>query len=166
MVSPLTERRRNVVPANLHVDEHARHSLLSTPPSLAMSDKVKEFIEIPQEFVKDGQQVSLSSTSRSDPCSPATVQFLTRCTKPSYKGEYTTCSECPSSMLIKETNRIYSDLQGCSCWLRRHGFHRLLREAHPHSDVSPLALANLHGLMICFPNQKQHLSVCRLMRAL
>ncbi|EKM61324.1 uncharacterized protein PHACADRAFT_247860 [Phanerochaete carnosa HHB-10118-sp] len=32
-----------------------------------MSDKVKEFMEVPQEFVKEGQQ------------------FLIRCTKPSYK---------------------------------------------------------------------------------
>ncbi|TFK56656.1 protein translocase SEC6 [Heliocybe sulcata] len=32
-----------------------------------MSDKVKEFVEIPQEFIRDGQQ------------------FLIRCTKPSQK---------------------------------------------------------------------------------
>ena len=43
---------------NLHVDDHAHPplALLSTSPSPAMSDKVKEFMEIPQEFVKDGQQ--------------------------------------------------------------------------------------------------------------
>ncbi|TRM66106.1 hypothetical protein BD626DRAFT_566738 [Schizophyllum amplum] len=35
-----------------------------------MSDKIKEFIEIPQQFVREGNQ------------------FLTRCSKPSYK-EYT-----------------------------------------------------------------------------
>jgi protein transport protein SEC61 subunit gamma-like protein len=34
-----------------------------------MADTIKEFIEIPQSFVKEG------------------TQFMTRCTKPSQKGE-------------------------------------------------------------------------------
>lgn len=45
--------------------QHTSSPLSFYPPT--MSEKMKEFIEIPQEFVKDGQQ------------------FLTRCTKPSYK---------------------------------------------------------------------------------
>ncbi|KAM6498543.1 protein translocase SEC6 [Amanita muscaria] len=38
-----------------------------------MSDKVREFIEIPQEFIRDGNQ------------------FLTRCTKPSQREFFQIC---------------------------------------------------------------------------
>ena len=45
---------------------HATHTLTNTFPSLpdsrptnpTMSDKIKEFIEIPQQFIRDGNQVS------------------------------------------------------------------------------------------------------------
>lgn len=52
-----------------------------------MSDKFREFIEIPQQFVRDGNQVCFfSHSSISTAFSVFTPQFLTRCTKPSDKG--------------------------------------------------------------------------------
>ena len=55
--------------------------------STIMSDKIREFIEVPQQFIRDGNQVCLW-------CYLCPVfllkkvlpQFLTRCTKPSQKG--------------------------------------------------------------------------------
>ena len=54
-----------------------------------MSEKLKEFIDIPQQFVRDGNQVSV--TQLACPWSSlisSTRQFLTRCTKPTQKGAY------------------------------------------------------------------------------
>jgi hypothetical protein len=52
-----------------------------------MSEKLKEFIDIPQQFVRDGNQVSVPQFIL-EPCllTTSSRQFLTRCTKPSQKG--------------------------------------------------------------------------------
>ena len=49
-----------------------------------MSDKIREFIEVPQQFIRDGNQVLLSFKSLTPLLT--VIQFLTRCTKPSQKG--------------------------------------------------------------------------------
>ena len=49
-----------------------------------MSDKIREFIEVPQQFIRDGNQVLLSLKSLTPLL--IDIQFLTRCTKPSQKG--------------------------------------------------------------------------------
>lgn len=66
-------------------------SLPNYSPSLkfdsVMSEKLKEFVEIPQEFIKDGQQVCLQLVCFMQVFSlDVFPQFLTRCTKPSQKG--------------------------------------------------------------------------------
>ncbi len=54
-----------------------------------MSDKVREFVEIPQHFLKEGNQVSRPPPANVGNVAEhllALLQFLTRCTKPSQKG--------------------------------------------------------------------------------
>ncbi|KAF8216036.1 hypothetical protein K438DRAFT_2008267 [Mycena galopus ATCC 62051] len=48
-----------------------------------MSDKVREFVEIPQQFVRDGSQ------------------FLTRCTKPSEKGSFVQALFAPAHPVLE-----------------------------------------------------------------
>lgn len=50
-----------------------------------MSEKVKEFVEIPQQFLRDGNQVSFFAALES--LLFIGIQFITRCTKPSQKGD-------------------------------------------------------------------------------
>lgn len=52
-----------------------------------MSEKLKEFTDIPQEFVRDGRQVRVDSPPLAVARPHAPPQFLTRCTKPSQKGD-------------------------------------------------------------------------------
>ncbi|CAK5280587.1 unnamed protein product, partial [Mycena citricolor] len=70
------------------LSRHHVHALLllsSTTPIRSfystMSDKVREFVEIPQQFVREGSQ------------------FMTRCTKPSEKGACTSPLRIHSSSL-------------------------------------------------------------------
>jgi protein transport protein SEC61 subunit gamma-like protein len=54
-----------------------------------MSEKLKEFIDIPQQFVRDGNQVSVVQLTIENLGDFFFLhQFLTRCTKPSQKGAY------------------------------------------------------------------------------
>ncbi|KAJ7786501.1 hypothetical protein B0H16DRAFT_1708660 [Mycena metata] len=54
-----------------------------------MSDKVREFVEVPQQFIRDGSQ------------------FLTRCTKPSDKGLFIASQHLsPSSPSVPEFSQI------------------------------------------------------------
>ena len=50
-----------------------------------MSDKIKEFAEIPQEFLRDGRQVRLFQAI-GQATADFRTQFLTRCTKPTPTG--------------------------------------------------------------------------------
>lgn len=97
-----------------------------------MSDKVREFVEIPQQFVRDGSQVRLVSPGF-PPLRPVLtfLKFLTRCTKPSDKGLFSPGPFGPFS----SCHRVHSDLQGRRRWFRRHGVHWLLCQTHPHPDV-------------------------------
>ncbi|KAG8736174.1 Sec61p translocation complex subunit [Ceratobasidium sp. 414] len=56
-----------------------------------MSDKVKEFVEMPQEFVKEGKLVSCSVEAALGQKTDRTPQFLTRCTKPTQKEYVQIC---------------------------------------------------------------------------
>jgi hypothetical protein len=49
-----------------------------------MSDKIREFIEIPQQFIRDGNQVC--QVKCFEHSTDNAFQFLTRCTKPSQQG--------------------------------------------------------------------------------
>ena len=51
-----------------------------------MSEKVKEFVEIPQQFLRDGNQVCFVADLVI--LDADRLQFITRCTKPSQKGEF------------------------------------------------------------------------------
>ena len=51
-----------------------------------MSDKIREFIEVPQQFIREGNQVSGLSTAILRILLTNFFQFLTRCTKPSQQG--------------------------------------------------------------------------------
>lgn len=96
----------------------------------AMADKIRDIVDIPQSFVKEG------------------TQFMNRCTKPSRKGERAASRYAkltmeprwkdqpthPSSPISNHTNRIHPDLQDGRHGIRRHGIHRLLCQAHPHPN--------------------------------
>lgn len=57
----------------------------SNSSNTIMSDKIREFIEVPQQFIRDGNQVcQMSGTART--LQTNSFQFLTRCTKPSQQG--------------------------------------------------------------------------------
>jgi hypothetical protein len=51
-----------------------------------MSDKIKEFVEIPQQFVRDGKQVQHIFSVDLQTYLMMLWQFITRCTKPSQTG--------------------------------------------------------------------------------
>lgn len=52
-----------------------------------MSEKLKEFVEIPQEFVRDGKQVCRAPEETPESyLTQGNKQFLTRCTKPTQQG--------------------------------------------------------------------------------
>ena len=102
-----------------------------------MSEKIKEFIEVPQQFVRDGNQVRALSLPRVE--AHPLLQFITRCTKPSSKGSY---SEAHATLysLLSLSLRVRSDMQSSRYWLRSHGFHRLLRQTHPYSYVGRISV--------------------------
>ena len=54
-----------------------------------MSDKLKEFIEVPQQFIREGNQVgfAISKLSEHPKLTFRDLQFLIRCTKPTRKGK-------------------------------------------------------------------------------
>lgn len=62
------------------------HTYTSHSFFIAMSDKVREFVEIPQQFVRDGNQVRTLAPPTHRVLTYSSFQFLTRCTKPSQKG--------------------------------------------------------------------------------
>ena len=51
-----------------------------------MSEKIQEFLEIPQEFVREGNQVRRFRPCNAKMFLSLPTQFLVRCTKPSQKG--------------------------------------------------------------------------------
>ena len=51
-----------------------------------MSDKIREFIEVPQQFIREGNQVCELSTAIARIPLMSFFKFLTRCTKPSQQG--------------------------------------------------------------------------------
>lgn len=107
---------------------------------LTMSEKIKEFVEVPQQFVREGNQVSLLHSSS---CliflSTSFEQFLARCTKPSWKGSYSVSRFHDPDLNIPP--RIHPNFKSCRCWICSYGLHRLLCEANSHSYVSFVRLA-------------------------
>ena len=95
-----------------------------------MSDKFREFIEVPQQFIRDGNQVLLSFMS---------FYLFAH----SYSVPYTlhkTFTEGFALTLYRRrvTNwlsRIPTDLQGSPCRFCSNGFYWLFRQAHPYSNV-------------------------------
>lgn len=100
-----------------------------------MSEKVKELMEIPQEFLRDGNQVCVYSVHFSTRLSVMTVLGAV------HKTVSERCLETfrPFRGLVQQIHlspRIRPNLQGRCYWIRCHGFHWILREAYSHSDVS------------------------------
>jgi hypothetical protein len=95
-----------------------------------MSEKLQEFIEVPQQFVRDGRQVCLNTILSMYEL--ICFQFIMRCNKPTEKGLLHWLS---NTLFSSITHRIPSNLQGSGSWFCSHGFHRLFREAYSYSNV-------------------------------
>ena len=66
-----------------------------------MSEKIQEFLEVPQEFIQEGNQVCHPALALIPPPSYfILLQFLVRCTKPSRKGFCTMLLVVPDHPLI------------------------------------------------------------------
>lgn len=105
-----------------------------------MSEKIKEFLEVPQDFIREGNQVRHSAVPH--PPSPSILlnplrSFLFDAQNPLEK-----VFELVSSLYkcihlhAASTRRICPDFQGCRDRFRRHGVHWLLGKAHSYSYVS------------------------------
>lgn len=123
-----------VPPAASLPPPHKRTLVLSLISSHIMSEKLKEFIDIPQQFVRDGNQVCSCLQPLENVPQMMPLQFLTRCTKPSQKG--LSNSDVQSHFILTSLPRVYPNFQGSRHWFCGHGFHRLLRQVDPHPDVS------------------------------
>lgn len=102
-----------------------------------MSDKMKELIEIPQDFIRDGNQVRLVSINLLVKELMHTLVHSSSHGVPSLRKRvsiYMSCAVSPRRYSIG-IPRVLADLQGCRHRLRCHGIHRVLREAHPHPNV-------------------------------
>lgn len=107
-------------------------------PQLAtMSDKMKELIEIPQDFIRDGNQVRLVSINLLVKELMHTLVHSSSHGVPSLRKRvsiYMSCAVSPRRYSIG-IPRVLADLQGCRHRLRCYGIHRVLREAHPYPNV-------------------------------
>jgi len=64
------------------------------------------------------------------------LQFLTRCTKPTQKGQISSNDmQVQSVSNVVMTSRVLAHLQGSRHWFCCNGLHRLLCETHPHPNV-------------------------------
>lgn len=91
-----------------------------------MSDKVREFIEVPQEFFHDGKQVCLLTVSSSN--QPLTILLvLDTVYKTFAKGSAFSMTIQHFRRLNLSKCRVHPNLQGSRYWFRRHGFYWLLR---------------------------------------
>ena len=67
-----------------------------------MSEKIQEFLEVPQEFVREGNQVRYPIFGHSHHIPHKPPQFLVRCTKPSRKGLHTMLIVIPEHLLMRQ----------------------------------------------------------------
>jgi hypothetical protein len=139
------ERENNQQP-RLHLYRHAASltSYLFAPrrsvvyPLCLMSEKIQEFLEIPQEFIRDGNQVRHLALAYSTAPPSYTYSFSCGAQNPLKKVIPPSFSSSPSPplMCFFLSYRILSDFQGCCDRFCCHGFHRLLSQAHSHPHVS------------------------------
>lgn len=111
-----------------------------------MSDKIREFLEVPQQFFRDGNQVRppllVQNIAPTYPCSSLHVaQNLLR------RVGYS-CISMSAPMQTHPLCRIRSNLQGSSGRICSHGFHRVLCETNSYSNVRDLAFSSLSLLTL------------------
>ena len=101
-----------------------------------MSEKLQEFLEVPQEFIHEGNQVRHSAVA------PAASLITLRSFLFDAQNPLEKVFE-PVSLLYKcthlhttSTRRIYPDFQGSRDRFRRHGIYWLLSKAHSYPYVS------------------------------
>ena len=100
-----------------------------------MSDKIREFIEVPQQFIRDGNQVhSYIFSTLASLLTIAVPSVPYALHKTFTKG---LVASFPQSLIDTQTicARILSNLQGSSSWLCSHGLHWILCETNPHPNV-------------------------------
>lgn len=102
-----------------------------------MSDKMKELIEIPQDFIRDGNQVRLVSINSLVKELMHTLVHSSSHGVPSLHKRVRVYIIHPAPQRRYSTiiYRVLADLQGCRHRLRCYGIHWVLREAHPHPNV-------------------------------
>jgi hypothetical protein len=111
---------------------------ISTTPYFTMSDAVKEFVEVPRQFVKEGTQASSCSHNR------ISADHSTRHNSSStgVPSPHKRVSRYTSHLLLVLMNpprlphRIHSAMPSRRCWIRSHGIHRILCQAYSHPNVS------------------------------
>jgi hypothetical protein len=93
-----------------------------------MSEKIQEFIEVPQEFIREGNQVRHSAIDFHWCLIRHTFHsFLFDAQNPLEKV-YPILIIMPVHIFMRhfDARRIYSDFQGCRNRFRCHGIYRLL----------------------------------------
>ena len=114
------------------------------PKRLKMSDKVREFVEIPQHFLKEGNQVSCPPPAK---CRNV-AEYLLALLSSSPAAQSLHRRVCDHKILLQLQSpwvavltspcagRIPPNLKGSRNWLRRYGFHRLFCQADTYPYVS------------------------------
>jgi hypothetical protein len=120
-----------------------------------MSDAVKDFVEVPRQFVKEGTQASRSSLPSA---SLLTMSYNTSVRQQVYQA-HTKGSAVMHSLGIsylteslRSPHRVHSALPGRRCWIRSHGIHWILRQAdsHPNVSVFVMIIMKLNANRCCF----------------
>ncbi len=102
-----------------------------------MPEKLQEFLDVPQEFVREGNQVRHSAVAR--PRLPLSTfhSSLFDAQNPLEKVfNLVFISHKCTYLYAASTRRICPDFQGCRDRFRCHGVYWLLGKAHSYSHVS------------------------------
>jgi hypothetical protein len=104
------------------------------PSTNEMSEKLKEFVQIPQEFVVEGNKVGyiVVVNSAQQPAHTFAVPDTVHQTVTEGLAPHPAFS-CHANRFV---SRVCGYLQGSRHRFCCHGIHRLLRQAYPYSHVS------------------------------
>lgn len=116
-----------------------------------MSDKIREFIEVPQQFVQDGNQV-FTVISKFKVKSQSRLFSFWHVAQSLHKKVRSNTNKFKA--LVHTAHRIPPDLQGSCGGICCDGIYRLLCQAYSHTNVrgATFSLLTIHIDLLCSNN--------------
>ena len=106
-----------------------------------MSDKIKEFLEVPQQFVREGNQVCWHVRK-------ASTQLIATvpCSLHKTLAERSATQDLAFNFLL--LLRVYTNIQGSRSWIRSYGLHWILCQADSYSNVCSFSHTSATSLTV------------------